>query len=128
MGTASALTLLIRDVSLFFVENVAHTPTRFMFAVALLTFLPAAALAQTSDLRHGERHVGRDITGGWSKPRAPALLEKVRSAVSDSNGQHKIEALRPGVYTVTFTLPGFSVVKRRTSSSRPTSPRRSTPT
>src|SRR5262249_50760354 len=26
--------------------------------------------------------------------------------------QYKIEALRPGTYTVTFTLPGFSVVKR----------------
>ncbi len=43
---------------------------------------------------------------------SPALIEKVRSAVTDSSGQYKIGSLRPGTYTVTFTLPGFSVVKR----------------
>ena len=37
-------------------------------------------------------------------PIGPALIDRVRSAVSDSDGQYKIEALRPGVYTVTFTL------------------------
>src|SRR5207344_1256121 len=43
---------------------------------------------------------------------SPVLIEKTRSAVTDSAGQYRIEALRPGTYTVTFTLPGFSVVKR----------------
>jgi hypothetical protein len=43
---------------------------------------------------------------------SPALIEKVRSVVTDSQGLYKIIDLRPGVYTVTFTLPGFSVVKR----------------
>src|SRR5262249_46392521 len=43
---------------------------------------------------------------------SPALIEKVRSAVTDNQGQYKIVDLRPGVYTVTFTLPGFRTVRR----------------
>src|SRR4029077_20458576 len=43
---------------------------------------------------------------------SPALIEKVRSVVSDAEGQYKIIDLRPGTYTVTFTLSGFSTVKR----------------
>jgi len=36
----------------------------------------------------------------------------VRTAVSDAIGRYRIEDLRPGVYTVSFTLPGFTVVRR----------------
>ena len=43
---------------------------------------------------------------------SPALIEKVRTAVSDGNGVYRIEDLRPGAYTVTFTLPGFATLKR----------------
>jgi hypothetical protein len=43
---------------------------------------------------------------------SPVLIEKVRSVVSDSTGQYRIVNLRPGTYTVTFSLPGFSTVKR----------------
>jgi hypothetical protein len=41
-----------------------------------------------------------------------ALIEKVRSVVTDGAGQFRIIDLRPGIYSVTFTLPGFGVVKR----------------
>ena len=44
---------------------------------------------------------------------SPALIEKVRSVVTDATGQFKIVDLRPGTYTMTFTLTGFSVVKRQ---------------
>ncbi len=43
---------------------------------------------------------------------SPALIEKVRSAVTDGSGQFRIIDLRPGTYTVTFTLSGFAPVKR----------------
>jgi hypothetical protein len=43
---------------------------------------------------------------------SPALIEKVRTVVTDDQGQYKIVSLVPGIYTVTFTLPGFSTIKR----------------
>jgi hypothetical protein len=43
---------------------------------------------------------------------SPALIEKVRTAVTDAQGQYKIIDLRPATYIVTFSLPGFSTVKR----------------
>ena len=36
----------------------------------------------------------------------------MRTAVTDGTGQYKIEGLRPGIYAVTFSLTGFSTVKR----------------
>ena len=41
---------------------------------------------------------------------SPALIEKVRAVVTDSQGQYRIIELPPGVYAVTFTLGGFSPV------------------
>src|SRR6185295_17647610 len=41
-----------------------------------------------------------------------ALIERVRSVVTDAQGNYKIIELRPGTYTVTFSLPGFATVKR----------------
>jgi hypothetical protein len=43
---------------------------------------------------------------------SPALLEKVRSTLTTIRGNTGIENLRPGAYSVTFTLAGFSTVKR----------------
>ena len=43
---------------------------------------------------------------------SPVLIEKSRTVVSDGAGQYRITDLLPGRYTVTFTLTGFSVVRR----------------
>ena len=43
---------------------------------------------------------------------SPALIGGVRTAVTDGRGNYKIIDLRPGVYTVTFTLQGFSTYRR----------------
>jgi hypothetical protein len=43
---------------------------------------------------------------------SPALIEKVRTVVTDQQGNYKIVDLRPGTYTVSFTLPGFAALKR----------------
>jgi carboxypeptidase family protein len=61
--------------------------------------------------------VVKDASGGvlpgvTVEAASPALIEKVRSVVSDDTGQYRIVDLRPGTYSVTFTLPGFSTVKR----------------
>src|SRR4051812_7643574 len=86
---------------------------RLTFAAALLALLPAAAFAQTSAIAGVVKDTsGAVLPGVTVEASSPALIEKVRSAVSDNSGQYKIITLRPGIYTVTFTLPGFSVVKR----------------
>ena len=55
---------------------------------------------------------GAVLPGVTVEAASPALIEKTRSAVSDGAGQYRVEQLRPGVYTVTFTLAGFSVIRR----------------
>ena len=59
----------------------------------------------------------RDDTGGvlpgvTVEAASPALIEGVRVAFSDGEGRYNIVNLRPGTYTVTFSLPGFSTIIR----------------
>jgi hypothetical protein len=61
--------------------------------------------------------VVRDASGGvlpgvTVEAASPALIEKVRSAVTDGSGNYKIISLVPGSYVVTFTLPGFTTLRR----------------
>jgi hypothetical protein len=61
--------------------------------------------------------VARDATAGvlpgvTVEVSSPALIEKTRSTVTDQAGQYRVVDLRPGTYTVTFTLQGFNSVKR----------------
>ena len=55
---------------------------------------------------------GAVLPGVTVEAASTALIEKVRSVITDSTGQYKIITLRPGTYTVTFTLPGFATVRR----------------
>src|SRR5262245_49904631 len=55
---------------------------------------------------------GAILPGVTVEASSPALIEKVRTVVTDSTGQYKIVDLRPGTYTVTFSLAGFSTVRR----------------
>src|SRR5262249_10768294 len=55
---------------------------------------------------------GAVLPGVVVEAASPALIEKVRTAVTDGTGQYRVEDLRPGVYTVTFTLQGFSPFRR----------------
>src|SRR5438445_8375965 len=61
--------------------------------------------------------VVRDSTGGvlpgvTVEAASPALIEKVRAGQTNEQGLYRIADLRPGTYTVTFTLTGFGTVKR----------------
>src|SRR6185436_8538806 len=43
---------------------------------------------------------------------SPALIENVRSTISDGRGQYQLPELRAGQYTVSFSLAGFATLKR----------------
>jgi len=84
--------------------------------VVCLWLVPVTAWAQAAT-SGGIAGVVKDPTGAvlpgvTVEASSPALIEKVRSVVSDAEGQYKIVDLRPGTYTVTFTLTGFSPVRR----------------
>src|SRR5712675_1500508 len=55
---------------------------------------------------------GAVMPGVTVEASSPALIEKTRSTVTDGSGQYRIVDLRPGIYTVTFTLPGFQTARR----------------
>ena len=55
---------------------------------------------------------GAILPGVTVEASSPALIEKVRSAVTDGSGQYRLDSLVAGTYSVTYTLPGFSTVKR----------------
>ena len=75
--------------------------------------LPALCFAQFGAIAGVVKDsTGAVLPGVTVEAASPALIEKTRTAVSDSAGQYKVEQLRPGVYTVTFTLTGFSTVRR----------------
>jgi hypothetical protein len=82
-----------------------------LFAVVFLA-LPAVAYAQASIAGVARDTSGAVLPGVTVEAASPALIEKVRSVVTDGAGQFKIVDLRPGSYSVTFTLPGFNTFKR----------------
>jgi hypothetical protein len=77
-----------------------------------LGLMPAAAFAQASIVGTVKDASGAVVPGVTVEASSPALIEKARSVVSNGAGQYSIEDLRPGVYTVTFALQGFTTVKR----------------
>ena len=77
--------------------------------------LPGAASAQQT--ASGIAGVARDTSGAvlpgvTVEASSPALIEKTRSVVTDAEGRYNIVDLRPGTYSVTFTLPGFRTLVR----------------
>jgi Carboxypeptidase regulatory-like domain len=84
--------------------------------VVVLSLIPASLLAQgastatiTGVVRDSS---GAVLPGVTVEAASPALIEKVRSSVTDERGQYRLPELRPGGYSVTFSLAGFSTLKR----------------
>jgi len=83
-----------------------------MLVWAGMLLLSTAAYAQSSITGTVKDASGAAMPGVTVEAASPVLIEKVKTAVSDSNGGYRITDLRPGTYTVTFTLPGFSTFRR----------------
>ena len=78
---------------------------------ACLLLLPGLASAQAIGGTVTDT-TGGVLPGVTVEARSPALIEQVRTAITDGGGQFQIVALETGTYTVTFTLPGFSTLVR----------------
>ncbi len=79
---------------------------------ALLVLLPGRLQAQSAIAGVVKDTTGAVLPGVTVEAGSPALIERVRTVVTDGAGQYLIADLRPGIYTVTFTLQGFNVLKR----------------
>src|SRR2546428_10234058 len=88
--------------------------TRLLMGAILLLFMAAIAAAQTGAAVTGvvADTSGAVLPGVTVEAKSPALIEQLRSAVTDEEGRYRIVDLRPGIYTVTFALPGFTTVTR----------------
>jgi hypothetical protein len=85
-----------------------------LLALAAALLFPHNAFAQATASIAGTvvDASGAVLPGVTVEASSPALIEKTRSVVTDGTGQFRIEQLRGGTYTVVFTLPGFSTVRR----------------
>ena len=77
---------------------------------ALTLLIPSLAAAQGSIAGIVTDTSGAVLPGVTVEAASPALIEKVRSVVTDGTGQYQIVNLPPGAYTVTFTLAGLQHV------------------
>src|SRR5688572_15184802 len=77
-----------------------------------VVLLPSVASAQASLAGTVRDASGAVLPGVTVEASSPALIEKARTAVTDGTGQYRITELRPGTYSLTFTLPGFTTVQR----------------
>ena len=85
---------------------------RVMVALASFVILPATVFAQATLSGFVKDTSGAVLPGVNVEASSPVLIEKVRTGVSDSTGLYRIPDLPPGIYKVTFTLPGFATVSR----------------
>src|SRR5690349_4279107 len=82
-------------------------------ALALTMLLGGArAYAQSALAGVVKDESGAVLPGVTVEAASPALIERVRTTVTDGSGAYQIIDLRPGVYSITFSLTGFTTVRR----------------
>lgn len=89
-----------------------HVARRVLLGVSLCVSTAAVAAAQSAITGVVSDTSGAVMPGVTVEVTSPALIEQVRSAVTDGAGAYRITDLRPGTYKVTFTLPGFNTFVR----------------
>src|SRR5207248_5638664 len=86
----------------------------FLVVVAAFVTAPIASAQQASGIAGTVRDSsGLALPGVTVEAASPALIERTRTVTTDGEGRYSIVDLRPGTYTMTFSLPGFSTVIRQ---------------
>src|ERR1051325_7189869 len=93
-------------------ENFMRALRVWCLVLAAFVLPPAAAFAQASITGVVKDVSGAVLPGVSVEAASPALIEKSHTAVTDGAGVYRIVDLRPGTYSVSFTLSGFQSVKR----------------
>ena len=79
---------------------------------AAILSLPSVAHAQAAIAGVVKDSTGAALPGVTVEASSPALIERVRTVITDGAGQYRIVDLSPGTYDVTFTLTGFKPIRR----------------
>jgi hypothetical protein len=74
--------------------------------------MPQSADAQSAIAGQVKDASGAVLPGVSVEASSPVLIEKIRTVVTDGQGLYTIVDLRPGSYSIKFTLSGFSTVVR----------------
>jgi hypothetical protein len=85
---------------------------RFTLVALGLLFVSVPAQAQSTLTGIVKDTTGAVLPGVTVEAASPVLIEKTRSVITDGSGAYRIVDLRPGVYTLTFTLTGFTGFRR----------------
>ena len=85
---------------------------KVVLVLSWLALLPVSAYAQASIAGVVKDASGAVLPGVTVEASSPVLIEKTRTAITDGTGQYRLPDLLPGSYTVTFTLSGFTTLKR----------------
>jgi iron complex outermembrane recepter protein len=89
-----------------------RTIARCFLLFGLVAVVPGVAAAQATLAGEVKDTTGAVLPGVNVEAASPALIEKIRTAVTDASGRYRIESLPPGSYTVTFSLTGFVPASR----------------
>lgn len=86
--------------------------TRIGLCGAALALTPVLVHAQSAIVGVVKDTSGAVLPGVTVEAASDVLIEKVKSATTDASGAYRLADLRPGVYAVTFTMPGFNTFRR----------------
>jgi hypothetical protein len=81
-------------------------------ALVGLLLLPGAVFAQATIAGVVRDASAAVLPGVGVEASSSVLIEKSRGVVTDGTGQYRITDLPPGTYVLTFSLQGFSTIKR----------------
>jgi hypothetical protein len=89
-----------------------HRVVKVAAALAGILLLPAVVFAQATIAGVVRDTSDAVLPGATVEAASSVLIEKARTVVSDGTGQYRITDLPPGSYVLTFSLSGFTTVKR----------------
>ena len=89
-----------------------RNPSCRALVLVLILLIPVPAAAQSTITGIVTDTSGAVLPGVTVEAASDALIEKVRTDVTDASGQYRILDLRPGTYRISFQLTGFNTFVR----------------